>query len=249
MGKLYVYFLFCQTLFVYKNRSFGYSRHMKCIILAAGRGERMRPLTDKTPKPLLTLHGKNLLQHKLDILPSEVEEVILIVGYLGQQIVDFFGEAYQGKKISYVWQEKVEGTGKAIHLVKELVSEPFLVLMGDDLYDPSDIKQMIQYPWSMLVQQVKADDKGEIRGGLVRLDEQRNVKEIREGIHQQPEGLMNTGAYVLSPEFFDYPPIKLEGREEWGLPQTLVLAAKDHPIKIVPATHWKQITKPIDLQN
>ena len=208
----------------------------------------MRPLTDTTPKPLLKAAGKTLLEHKLDILPAEIDEVILIVGYLGQQIVDFFGSTYKGKKLSYVWQEKVEGTGKAVALAKQYVQDgPFLVLMGDDIYDKEDLQNIIQHPWAVMVKEIDANERGDIRGGLVFLDEQSHLKEVREGIHHQAKGLLNIGAYVLSPEFFSYPFVKLEGREEYGLPQTLVLAAKDHPISILVSKNWISITTPQDL--
>ncbi len=64
---------------------------MQCVILAAGKGTRLRPLTDNTPKPLVPVAGKPLIDHTIDALPSAIDELILVVGYLGDQLRAHFG--------------------------------------------------------------------------------------------------------------------------------------------------------------
>lgn len=75
---------------------------MRAVILAAGEGKRMRPLTEKIPKPMLQVLGRPLLEHIFDSLPDAVDEVILGIGYLGGQIKAHFGSSFGGCKIRYV---------------------------------------------------------------------------------------------------------------------------------------------------
>ncbi|KKQ79283.1 MAG: hypothetical protein UT03_C0063G0001, partial [Candidatus Moranbacteria bacterium GW2011_GWD2_38_7] len=65
---------------------------MQIVILAAGRGTRMKDLTDNVPKPMLQINGKPILAYKLEALPEEIDEVIFVVGYFGNQIQQYFGE-------------------------------------------------------------------------------------------------------------------------------------------------------------
>lgn len=123
---------------------------MQCVILAAGRGVRMGELTDRVPKPMLTIQGKPKLAHTIEQLPQEVSEVILVIGYLGDQIRSFFGEEYDGRKIRYVEQPEFNGTGGAVDLVKNMVNGKFLVVMGDDLYLKRDLEKLLQKIWQYL---------------------------------------------------------------------------------------------------
>src|SRR3989338_8673122 len=102
---------------------------MQAVILAAWLGTRMGQLTKDTPKPLLKIADKTLLEHNLTALPDEIDEVVLVVGYLDDQIRNFVGKKFLGKKITYVHQEKLRGTGHALSMCKGVVRDRFLVLM------------------------------------------------------------------------------------------------------------------------
>ena len=80
-----------------------------CVILAGGRGTRLIPLTDTTPKPLLKAGGKTLLEWNMDNVVNSVDKFVIVISYLGQQIVDFIGENYKGKPVEYVWQTNPKG--------------------------------------------------------------------------------------------------------------------------------------------
>jgi len=217
---------------------------MQAVILAAGRGVRMRPLTYDIPKPMLRVAGKNLLEHKIDILPESIDEVILIIGYLGEQIRNHFGNEYRGKKIIYVKQDKLLGTGKALWLARDLIKGKFISLMGDDIYAREDIEACLANDWAILAQHVR----GKTRGGRIKLRPDGHLDEIIEGTHEHNDNLMNVGLFVLQPEIFNYDLVKLPDKEEWGLPQTIVKAAQDYDIKIIPATFWLQLTDASDVQ-
>ena len=82
---------------------------MQAVILAAGNGTRLRPITNHVPKPMIKIGNKTLLEYNIDNLPSEVDEIIFVIGYLGEQIKDYFGSEFKGKKIKYVEQKELLG--------------------------------------------------------------------------------------------------------------------------------------------
>jgi bifunctional UDP-N-acetylglucosamine pyrophosphorylase/glucosamine-1-phosphate N-acetyltransferase len=220
---------------------------MQAVILAAGRGTRMGVLTDSIPKPLLVVAGKTLLEHKFDILPDEVDEIVLVVGYLGGKIQERFGGSYQGKRILYVEQEVLDGTMGALSRVKGILTDRFLVMMGDDLYAGDDIARCLAVPdWVMLV-----DDTSNVNaGGRVVVGDTGAILTIEEGNHKGDPGLASTGLFVLDTRLFQYPMIsKAEGSNEFGLPQTVLSASQSAgiPFSAVTSTFWIQISDSYDL--
>lgn len=204
----------------------------------------MGVLTDTTPKSMLPVFDRPLLEHKLDALPEEIEEVILVVGYLGGIIQKHFGGEYKGRRILYVEQESPRGTADALWQAKEILKDTFVVMNGDDLYATDDVRACMKKPWAMLVQ--KRNPLGS--GGKVVVDKNDRVLEIIEGTHKG-DGLVNAGLYVLDERIFSYTPVpKGEGETELGLPQTMMVAADDIVITAVPATLWIQITAAEDLK-
>ena len=219
---------------------------MQAVILAAGRGTRMGALTDSTPKPMLQVAGKTLLEHKLDALPEEVDEVIIVVGHMGSVIHDYFGGIYGNKKIFYVEQENPQGgTAEALWLARDLLHDKFFVMNGDNIYGAQDMVECTKYEWAVLVQK-----RDEVRTGAVLVDKKGHVTGIAENTeHPGAKGYANTALYVLDMRIFDYPAIpKAKGSTELGLPQTMMQAAKDIPIQAVEASLWVEIKEPADLK-
>ena len=114
---------------------------MQAVLLAAGQGEKLRPITYDVPKPMIRIAGKNLIEHNIDQLPNEIDELIIVVGHLAPQIINHFGNEYKGKKITYVKQKKLLGTGHALSICKQHLKDRFLVMMSDDIYDRKDIER------------------------------------------------------------------------------------------------------------
>lgn len=210
---------------------------MQAVLLAAGEGTRLRPITEKIPKPMVEVNGKNLLERNMDLLPEEVDEVILVVGYLKEMIKEYFEESYGNKKITYVEQKELLGTGQALHLCKDFLKEKFLVMMGDDIYSKKDLEKCLKNDWAILTQEMN----GGISGGAIKLDEDGNLRSIQEGFHKEGKFLVNTGLYVLQKEFFNYDLVPIKDGKEFGLPQTLVKVAQDYPVKVKKASFWLQV--------
>lgn len=219
---------------------------MQAIIFCAGKGTRMGALTETTPKSMLVVGAKPILVHKLEALPESIDQVVLVVGYLGEAIKDYFGGTFAGKSIAYVEQENpVGGTGDALWQGKDILKGKFIVMNGDDLYAREDIEKCMAAPeWAMLVE----ERDPLLSGGKVVVDSHDRIVDIIEGSHEG-KGYINAGLYALDERIFSYTPVpKGPGESELGLPQTMMLAAKDISIEAVKATRWIQITAPEDLQ-
>lgn len=116
---------------------------MKGILLAAGRGTRLKPLTDKTPKPLLTVNGKPILSIIMEGLRDVgIDEIALVVGYLGNQIMDFYKDGSDlSIRLEYFTQKECNGTAGAVLAAREfLTDEPFFLGYGDILVAPENYR-------------------------------------------------------------------------------------------------------------
>ena len=205
----------------------------------------MGALTETIPKPMLTVLGKNLIEWKLEALPQNITEVVLIVGYKKEVIMDYFGTAWRGIPISYIEQKVLDGTGGAIALCKEYVKETALFLYGDDIYKKEDLVKLCDFSFAMGV--YDDGEKGLAKKGQI-LEKDGVLIGINEGTVQTgiPSSLIFTGAGVISKEYFNYPAVKFS-ETEYGLPHTLVLVSKELPVHTVRATEWIQITSPESL--
>lgn len=217
---------------------------MQAIILAAGRGERLRPLTDKAPKPLLKVAGKPILEHNISQLPSKVNEVILVVNYLKEQIEDYFGKEFNGKKISYIEQKEIKGTAHALWACKDyLKDEKFIAMNGDDFYCQEDMLKCLDYDFCVLAKEIQNPK----HCAALEIDENNFLKNIIENCDNPKSSLVNTGFCILDKRIFDYDMVHWSDKE-FGLPQTIVKMSKDYPVKVIKARCWFPIGYPEDLK-
>ncbi len=123
-------------------------RIQTALILAGGKGAKMKPLTEELPKPLLPVNGKPIIEHQIELLRSEdIRTIFIVVGYLGEKIKYHIGDGSKfGVRVQYIEQGPSEvGTGYAVYLAKNFVSgNPFLALYGDILVD-INLKDFIDY--------------------------------------------------------------------------------------------------------
>jgi UDP-N-acetylglucosamine diphosphorylase / glucose-1-phosphate thymidylyltransferase / UDP-N-acetylgalactosamine diphosphorylase / glucosamine-1-phosphate N-acetyltransferase / galactosamine-1-phosphate N-acetyltransferase len=219
---------------------------MQAVILCAGKGTRMGELTRDLPKPLLSISNKTLLEHKLERLPDVVTEIILIVGYLGDKIREKIGNEFKGKPVHYIEDTCLTGTAHALWQAKDMLKGRFLVMMGDDIYDTKTLEACAQHDFSLAC---VALDR-ETTGSRILIENGRLTGFVthKHYLTLRPDGgQVFTGLYSLTTDIFNYEPVKLELKDEWGLPQTLLVAAKDHPVTIVETNFWISINSPEDL--
>ncbi len=216
---------------------------MQCVILAAGKGTRMRPLTETVPKPLIKVCGKPLLQHIVEALPKEIDEIILVVSYLEEQIRAFCGEEFCGRKVRYVTQANPSGgTGDALFCTKPLLKGRFLFMYADDIHGTKALEAVISHPYAMLA----AHSHEPQHFGVIELNENGTLKSIQEKPEVPPSNLINIGGMVLDTSIFSYPAKPSVGGEV--LVTDMVTAfAKYHPVQVLEQFVWIPVGKPEDI--
>jgi NDP-sugar pyrophosphorylase family protein len=210
---------------------------MDAILLAAGLGTRLRPHTLTTPKPLLPVQGRPILDWILGALPREVVRVIVVVNYLAEQIETYLNEQHHVRDWITVRQAQPKGTGDALRCCQGHVhSERFLVLNGDDLYGAEDLLRLTTKPAGLLVHAVDEPSKFGIvfsrpDGPLEKLVEKPKL----EGRH-----MANIGAYLFPRRALDID-LPLSARGEYEITDAVSAIAKEQPFFAVPANFWLPI--------
>ena len=172
---------------------------MKAMLLAAGKGERMRPLTLHTPKPLVPAAGKPLIEYHLEALArAGVSDVVINHAWLGQQIEDHLGDGSRfGLSISYSPEGEPLETGGGIFKALPLLGDAPFLLVNGDVWTDYDFKRLFQ-PLQGLAHLVLVDNPGHHGRGDFRLD----------GTHvvdgdDAPGTLTFSGLSVLDPKLFE----------------------------------------------
>lgn len=220
---------------------------MQAVILAAGQGVRLRPLTNDIPKPLVSLGSVTILEYTLSILPPSIDEVILVISYRGEKIQNACGSEYQGKRLTYALQEEPKGTGDALRVARPyLRNERFLLAYADDLYYRDDLAECVAGDGQAML--VSVHDHPE-RFGVCLLDESgQYITDIIEKPEVPPSNLVNIGVYTLHPDIFSIPKIFLPNGEE-NLAAEIGLLARQRPLRAIRSRFWHPIGYPHDVEN
>jgi UDP-N-acetylglucosamine diphosphorylase/glucosamine-1-phosphate N-acetyltransferase len=224
---------------------------MKALVLAAGEGTRLRPLTSNIPKPLLPVAGKPFLSHVFSALQSAgVSEIALLVGWKANRIKEYYGNgSEQGLKITYLEQRERLGTANAIGQAEGSIDEPFFVVNGDVVISDTDVKAMramFERTGRTVMGAVTVDDPSQF--GVIEEKDGRLVR-IIEKPKNPPSDLINAGIFVFTPEIFELirkTPRSIRG--EFEITDTITTLAKHEEVLIHRMmTEWIDVGRPWDL--
>jgi glucose-1-phosphate thymidylyltransferase len=217
----------------------------KAVVLAAGEGKRLRPFTETMPKVMLPVSNKPVLEYVLDAVKNTgIDDIVLVVGYKKEVIMEYFKDYADDVNITYVVQDKQLGTAHAVLQAKEHVDEDFVVLSGDNIIDQGSISKLIadESKYSMLIKKTPHPSKY----GVVFME-----KNILQRIVEKPEEeisrFISTGIYKLPSSIFQ----DVEGLTSQGVYAfTSVIQSiveRGEKIKTTTADLWMDIVYPWDL--
>jgi len=183
---------------------------LKGVILAAGKGTRIYPFSEKYPKPILPIANKPLMQYQIELMASiGIEEVIVVIGHLGYEIVRRIGQGEEyGVHIHYVEQKTTLGIAHAVGTLESLVEGPFMLFLGDIYFVPNSLGDMVEIMARDSLQAVLAtmveEDVDKIkRNFAVILDGDGLVERVVEKPQYPQNNLKGCGIYLFSPQIFD----------------------------------------------
>jgi bifunctional UDP-N-acetylglucosamine pyrophosphorylase/glucosamine-1-phosphate N-acetyltransferase len=210
---------------------------MDVILLAAGLGTRLRPHTLTTPKPLLAVQGRPILDWILGALPAKVDRAIVVVNYLAEQIEAYLKGQRHIRDWTTVRQQQPRGTGDALRCCRGQVrSERFLVLNGDDLYGADDLRRLTEKPAGLLVHPVDEPSKF----GIVFTRPDGTLERLVEKPKLEGRQMANIGAYLFPRRALDID-LPLSARGEYEITDAVSTVAKEQPFFTVPAKFWLPI--------
>jgi dTDP-glucose pyrophosphorylase len=224
----------------------------RAVVLAAGRGTRMRELTVDLPKPMIEVRGKPVLQHIVEGLrDADIRKFLIIVGYRADSVQNFFGDGSRYKiEIQYATQVVQDGTGRVVDLARNFVgSSPFILSYGDILVDPGNYKRIVDLADDVeAIITVKCGEDVS-KGGAVFLNERMELVDLRE--KSQPGELTsqwyNAGLYVFRPSIFEFTgKLKASPRGEYELTDAIRnLAQLSKKVKALELTgEWADVRDP-----
>jgi dTDP-glucose pyrophosphorylase len=181
----------------------------RAVVLAAGRGTRMRELTNDIPKPMIEVRGKPVLEHIVEGLrDAGVRRFLIIVGYHAEAVQNFFGDGqHHNVAIEYATQTVQDGTGRVVELARDFTGgSPFVLSYGDILISPVNYKRVVDLPSDVeaIITVTRGEDVS--KGGAVFVNEQMELVDLREkpnpGEPMSP--WYNAGLYAFRPSIFEF---------------------------------------------
>lgn len=216
---------------------------MQVVILAAGEGTRMRPLSASLPKPMLPVADRPLVAHSVDAaIDAGADEVVLVVGYEAETVREHFGSEYAGVPVEYAVQEEQSGTADAVRAAREHLDGPFAVLNGDNLYDAESIRRL--FDAGPAVGAYRVEDPSNY--GVLSTDGD-TVTEIVEKPDDPPTDLANTGAYVFPAETRTWLDVAESERGEYEITDVLARVVDEYDVTAVELERWMDVGRPWEL--
>jgi len=218
------------------------------IILAAGRGSRLMPLTEDKPKAMVKVNDKPIIGWTLDCLNSDdINNVYIVTGYHEGTLKSYIKYNYGDMNIKFIHQKELTGTADAVYLAKDYIKEDFMVLAGDIVFNEDDLNYLKVCKNSLLYTELyeKLYHYGtmELRGGI--------VKKIREKSTEPVSNFVNCSAYHFTKDVFRYIPITCIDKRfnERIITNTINLMLEDgYRFRGIPIEYLNEISFPEDIE-
>jgi dTDP-glucose pyrophosphorylase len=180
----------------------------KAVLLAAGKGTRMRELTNELPKPMIAVRGKPILLHIIEGLrDAGITHFLIVVGWHAEVVSDYFGDGSKlGVSIEYVTQVVQDGTGRVVELAKDFAgADPFVLSYGDILINPENYCRLTDLGEADGLVSVKHNEAEISKGGCVVVNQDFAVTDVIEKpAGRPPSPWYNAGVYTFRPAIFDF---------------------------------------------
>jgi UDP-N-acetylglucosamine diphosphorylase / glucose-1-phosphate thymidylyltransferase / UDP-N-acetylgalactosamine diphosphorylase / glucosamine-1-phosphate N-acetyltransferase / galactosamine-1-phosphate N-acetyltransferase len=224
----------------------------KAVILAAGRGTRMRELTADLPKPMIAVRGKPVLQHIVEGLrDAGIREFLIVVGYRGDTVRNFLGGGSRYDiGIQYTTQTVQDGTGRVVDLARDFVGDtPFVLSYGDILVDAANYTHVVDLPEDVEAIVTVARGEDVSKGGAVFVNEHMELVDLREKTKpgEPTSPWYNAGLYAFRSSIFDFTAkLKPSPRGEYELTDAIrALAQSGKKVQALELTgEWADVRDP-----
>jgi glucose-1-phosphate thymidylyltransferase len=179
---------------------------MQAVVLAAGEGTRLRPLTEDKPKGMVEVDGQPILSHCFDqLVELGADELIVVVGYLKEKIIDHYGDEYEGVPITYTHQRDQQGLAHALLTAEDHIDDDFMLILGDNIFNANleDVvrrQQEDRADAAFLVEEVAWEEAS--RYGVCDTNKYGEVTDVIEKPDDPPSNLVMTGFYTFTPAIF-----------------------------------------------
>jgi glucose-1-phosphate thymidylyltransferase len=179
---------------------------MEGVVLAAGKGTRLQPLTDDKPKGMVEVAGKPILTHCFEqLVKIGANELVVVVGYMKEKIIQFYGDEYDGVPITYTHQREQQGLAHALLTVEDHVDGDFMLILGDNIFQ-ANLGDVVKRhdeqrtDAAFLVEEVPWDETS--RYGVCDTNKYGEIQEVIEKPDDPPSNLVMTGFYTFTPAIF-----------------------------------------------
>jgi glucose-1-phosphate thymidylyltransferase len=179
---------------------------MKAVVLAAGEGTRLRPLTEDKPKGMVEIDGQPILTHCFEQLAAlDADELLVVVGYRKEDIISHYGDSFRGIPITYAHQRQQKGLAHALLTVEDRIDQDFMLIMGDNVFR-ANLRDVVRRQReeradaAFLVEEVPHEEAS--RYGVCDTNKYGEIVEVVEKPDEPPTNLVMTGFYTFTPAIF-----------------------------------------------
>jgi len=179
---------------------------MQAVVLAAGEGTRLRPLTEDKPKALVEVDERPILSHCFDrVVELGADELLVVVGYKKEKLIEYYGDEYEGVPITYAHQRDPKGLAHALLCVEDHVDDDFMLILGDNIFEANldDVvrrQREDRADAAFLVEEVPYEEAS--RYGVCDTNDYGEITEVVEKPDEPPTNLVMTGFYTFTPAIF-----------------------------------------------